>query len=268
MRISNFKNFVRINEEEGWKENILVGLLSLLGVSAMGQDDKHDRFERKTKSETISKNLIKQGWSLDSTQVDTLFTQVKKDNPEAEITVSHLNFDKDNYFASGKFELSKEVKDSISMTMNEIASNEYIITDIIITSSTDKQKLSKNLQHLLKDNGFSPDNKGLSLARSKSVSNYLKDLGVNDSLINHEEKYEQGENEIEQSARYVRVSVYSIKNKHHQLKGKEIKTYFLSKEKTPPVNPPLKIDRKNKKTIKMGPIKNFKNRKDITKCWN
>ena len=70
MRISNFKEFNKINEEEGAKENILFGLLSLLGASTMGQTP--DRFEKTTKSETRSKNLIKQGWTLDSTQVDTL----------------------------------------------------------------------------------------------------------------------------------------------------------------------------------------------------
>jgi len=267
MRISNFKNFVKINEE-GWKENILVGLLSLLGTSTMGQNVSKNKIH--TKSEVRSQNLIKQGWSLDSTQVDTLFTQVKKDNPEAEITVSHLNFDKNSYFASGKFELSQVVRDSILNTMTEIATNEYVITDIVITSSTDKQGLSRNLQLLLKNNGFSPDNKGLSLARSRSVSDYLKELGVNDTLISQEEKYEQGEFEIDQSARYVNVDIYSIKNSTYQQPPKTktlTKTYFLSKEKKPPVNPPTKISRKNKKTIKLGPIKNFKSREDITKCW-
>lgn len=265
MRISNFKEFNKINEEEGAKENILFGLLSLLGASTMGQTP--DRFEKTTKSETISKNLIKQGWTLDSTQVDTLFTQVKKLNPEAEITVTHLNFNKNAYFDSGKFELSQEVKDSISNTMNEILKNEYIVTSINIISSTDKQGLSKNLQGLLKDKGYSSDNKGLSLARSQSISGYLEGLGVSKSIIQHQEMYEEGGSMIDQSARYVCVDIYSIKKVVKNPESRIIKKYYLSKEKKPPVNPPITLGGKNKKTIKLGPIKNFRSRLDVTKCW-
>lgn len=56
-KISNFNQFNKINEEEGWKENILVGLLSVLGVSAFGQkgEDVGSRRTFHTKQEEIGR---------------------------------------------------------------------------------------------------------------------------------------------------------------------------------------------------------------------
>ena len=54
--ISDFNSY-QVNE--GWKENILVGLLSLFGAHAMGQ--KTNISQTKTKSEKSMQSLIKQG---------------------------------------------------------------------------------------------------------------------------------------------------------------------------------------------------------------
>ena len=55
--IQKFENY---RVDEGWKENTLVGLMSLFGSYAMGQ--KSDRIQvmhQKVKSETSMKSLIK-----------------------------------------------------------------------------------------------------------------------------------------------------------------------------------------------------------------
>ena len=261
MRISNFKEFNKINEEEGAKENILLGLLSLLGVSTMGQTP--DRWEKTTPSEARSKILIRQGWALDSTHIDTLFAEVKINNPNAEMEISHQKAD----FGSGGFDLLQEVKDLINDTIQEIIQNDDVIMAIKIISSTDKQRVSKNLQALLKSKGYSPDNEGLSSIRNNSVSDFLQSLGISESIIDTVEMSEEGGPTIDQSARYVSLVICYIKKPVHP-DPKIITKYFLSKEKMPPRNPPRKLGGKNKKkTIKLGPIKNFKDRLSAIDCW-
>jgi outer membrane protein OmpA-like peptidoglycan-associated protein len=173
----------------------------------MGQNAQKKEYIN-TPYEQTMKSLIRNGWSLDSTQVDTLFTKIKAERPETQIQVTRLKLDKDHYFESGKFELTESVKDSIRSSMEQI---DGALTNIMITSSTDKQGLSVNLKNQLKDLGFSPDNKGLSEARSSSISEYLTSLGVSDTLVESQEKFEQGEGTINQSARYVSVDIYFIK---------------------------------------------------------
>lgn len=275
-----FNNFERINEEEGWKENILVGLLSLIGVAGMGQTNKGDVSKRTyhTQSEQVSKNMIKRGWSLDSTQIDTLWKEVQTKKPDTLIMVSNLMLDKDQLFASGKFDLSIEMKDAISESLNNILDTGGVITDVEIVSSTDKQGLSQNLQKLLKSLGYTPDNQGLSKARSNSVSDYLQELGVNNTLIGINNKYEEGEQEIEQSARYVSIDI------HYMVVDKDVtpgevtkvpqvkKTYYLSKET--PKNTythktgTYKFKGGFKKVKKLGPIKSQKRKHkfNVAKC--
>lgn len=271
----------RLNEEEGWKENILVGLMSLMGIAGMSQtthksDDGNKRFY-KTKTEQTANNMIKRGWTLDSVQVDTLWKEVITKKPDTLVMVTRLSLDKDQYFASGKFELSQDVKDSISNTLNGISSENGVITDIRVESSTDKQGLSVNLQKQLKGMGYSGDNKGLSQARSEAVTKYMVELGINDSLIETSQKYEMGEQTIEQSARYVNVDIVylvidqevtpSVKTSEPKVN----KTYFLSIPKTGSTYTKTKTTYKfkggNRKTIKMGPIKHHKSRKSVVdKC--
>ena len=108
--------------------------------------------------------------------------------------------------------------------------------------------------------GYSGDNKGLSKARNEAVTKYLVELGVNDSLIRSEQKYEMGSETIQQSARYVNVDIaYMVVNKDvtpsEVSKEPQIKkTYFLSKEKEK-THGHYKF---KKKRFKLGKIKLFK----------
>ena len=271
-----FNNFDRINEEEGWKENILVGLLSLLGVAGMGQTTHkgdQDRRTVHTQSEVSMKNMLKRGWTLDSTQVDTLWREVQVSKPDTMVMVTRLSLDKDQYFASGKFELSQEVKDSIQATLGEVTNSGGIITEIRVESSTDKQGLSQNLQKQLKSMGYSGDNKGLSQARSEAITKYLEQMGVNDSLIGTEQKYEMGQETIDQSARYVTVDISYIVISEEVTPSKSVeepqikKTFFLSKEREKTTST-YHFKKHKKKTIKLGKIKQHKTRKSaIDACY-
>ena len=274
--LNKFNNFDKINEEESWKE-ILLGLLSLVGVSGMSQNRPSDGDRRvyRAKTEQSMKNMVRQGWTLDSVQVDTLWKEVLIKKPDTLVMVTKLSFDKDQYFESGKFVLSQDVKDSISSTLNDISGEGGVITDIRVESSTDKQGLSINLQKQLKDMGYSGDNKGLSKARSEAVTNYMtSEMGINDTLIESTQKYEMGDETIDQSARYVNVDIAYLVINQEVTPGKTVdtpqlkKTYFLSTTNKV-TNPPHKFKRgHNKKTVKMGPIKHHKNRKSVVARCN
>lgn len=190
MSLMKFNQFERINEEEGWKTNVLVGLLSLFGVQTMAhkvKDVKHLTIH--SHHENTVQDYLKQGWKLDSVQIDTLYAKIKAEKPDTIVSVARLKLDKNQYFESGKFALSQDVKDSISQTLNSING---VVVDIIITSSTDKQGLTVNLQNQLKSLGYTPDNVGLSKARAAGLESYLVKLGVSDSLIKVQAQFEQG----------------------------------------------------------------------------
>ena len=128
--MKHIRNFNSYQVNEGWKENILAGLLSLLGSHVMGQ--KTHISHTKTKSEKAMQSLIKNGWSLDSTAVDTLYLEVLKSKPDTEIIATRLTLDKDQYFQSGKFNLSEEMRSDIDSTLMSILDNNGIIIKIEI----------------------------------------------------------------------------------------------------------------------------------------
>lgn len=269
MRVLRFNEYEKINEEEGWKTNVLIGLLSVLGVQAMGHKlpDTNQKMTTHTHVQNTAKSFIKQGWHLDSTEIDTVWNKVKVEKPETEVFVTRLQLDKNQYFESGKFTLSQMVKDSLTNTMNEISNNQGIITKIEITSSTDKQGLSVNLQQLLKNLGYTADNQGLSKARAAGIESFLKNMGVNDSLINIQTMFEQGSGTIDQAARFVTVDIYYLITTVVEHPGEKPtykinKTYNLSKDVS---TKHQHIRGSYKETKKLGPVKNFRSIKHL-KC--
>lgn len=269
--MKHLKNYESYQVNEGWKENILVGLLSLFGTYAMGQKKSPDIIHGKAKTESSMKSMLKQGWSLDSVDVDTLYSKIIKSDPETEIIATRLMLDKDQYFPSGKFVLTQEMKSSIDSALVEILSNNGVLLKIEIESSTDKQGLSQGLQNELKGLGYSPDNKGLSKARCESVSKFVQELGVEDSLISVNQLFEKGEMEVEQSARYVAVDFYyvivpdEVKPSDDSDDFNVKKTYYLSKEKSPGKGIKLSHKGSRTKTKKFKPNKNKINIKSV-KC--
>jgi hypothetical protein len=173
-----------------------------------------------------------------------------------------MKFDKNQYFESGKFTVSQEVKDTIQNEMNGI---DGVITDIIVTSSTDKQGLSLNLQTLLKKMGFTPDNQGLSKARNQAIVSFLTSgMGVNNSLITSQENFEQGDSTIDQSARFVSIDIYYLQTTYPEpeIKTKTDtttkKTFYLSKEKG---TKHQHIRGGNKEVKKLGVIKVYRDKR-------
>lgn len=268
--LQNFNNYNSSeNVNEGFKENVLAALIGLLSLKGQSQEAKSRLVQTKTQSEAAMKQLLKQGWSLDSSSVKKVFTDVIKDRPDTQVVVTRLSLDKNQYFESGDYKLASEMKADLDSTLTEIIESGGIIIKVEIESSTDKQPLSAKLKDKLEKSGFTGDNRGLSKARSKSVETELQTLGLDTSLINITTLAEIGEEEISQAARYVNVDFYYMQSstvvmpKISDPKEKDVKTYHLSKVVQPGIKKLKKGNQSN--TKKLGPIKNFKSVSDV-KC--
>lgn len=267
--LKNFNNYKPTQDvNEGLKQNVLAGLIAFLSLKGQSQEAKPRLATTNTQSETALKSLLKQGWSLDSTSIKQVFDGVIKEKPDTQVIVTRLSLDKSQSFNSGAYELTPEMKLDLKSTLTEIIDSGGIIIRVDIESSTDKQGLSKNLKDKLEESGFSPDNKGLSKARSNSVQLELEDLGLDITLIKIITLSEQGDEEISQSARYVNVDFYYLQSStvvmpKTEEPPKDQKTYHLSKIVKTGIKKMKKGNQSN--TKKLGPIKNFKLPSDV-KC--
>jgi outer membrane protein OmpA-like peptidoglycan-associated protein len=254
MRIKKFDDFKKssINEEEGWKDIALGAAMAagtLIPNQASSQSKNIDiKFPGREVTRTVTKSattedqvekLQKMGYKLNKTTVDTIWTTITEKAPETPVQVTKISYDDNQYFASGVYTLSPEMKDSIDQTIEYIISNNNDILAISVESSTDKQGLSTKLQNELKSKGYEPSNKGLSKARCESISNYLvTSKGIDESIIDTLNQAEMGEGIVDPSARYVVVKLVYMKKEDTRAADitkqvPELKTtYFLSKDVT------------------------------------
>jgi hypothetical protein len=303
-KIKNYKEFIdnSINEEEeGWKD-IALGTALAASTLAPGQlkagntdytnnnpteisyeapaekDNKSIDWPWSKKTKTIHTKvtnqegvdrLVNKGWTLDSTQVDTLWKEVTIQKPDTIVHKDEIRFDDNQYFASGKYNLNEDMADSISSVIDNIIAQGGVISGIQVESSTDKQGLSSRLQSELKGLGYSGDNTGLSKARCEQITKHLESLGIDSSLITSNQVVEGGTGTVDASARYVIVkivyldvevaSIPGIVDKVPQLK----EVHYLSKE--------VKVTKQNKTHHKKHHVKHKKTKikkcSNITKCY-
>ena len=181
-------------------------LQKLLGVS----DAKIDTF--RTKYVKTAKQKIGQGMALKTINIsrDTLISELP-----AETTLdTTLNVDlSGNLFDEGKFELNSETVSDLNDILKVIELNGGTINSIVIESSTDKQRISPQLEPKLVDAIGKGGNEGLSTLRNGKVKDYIISLGVDSSIVKQDIKWEQGKGEDnaetpqDPSARYVRVII-------------------------------------------------------------
>jgi hypothetical protein len=306
-KIKNYKDFIdnSVNEEEGWKEKLLGTAMAAstlipsqlkageseykdldntqkteISYEAPAEKDsksiewpwgkKTKTIHRKVKTQAEADKLVDKGWTLDSSQVDTLWREVTIQKPETIVHIDSIKFDDNQYFASGKYNLNEDMADSITSIIDDIISQGGIISGIQVESSTDKQGLSTRLQTELKALGYSGDNTGLSKARCEQITNHLEGLGIDSSLITSKQVVEAGTGTIDASARYVIVKIAYL--------DKEVTTYPEIVEKVPQLkelhylSKEVKVSKSHKKTHhkrhhfkhRTGKIKKYGN---ITKCF-
>ena len=285
-KIKNYKDFIdnSVNEEEGWKD-LAVGaamaastlIPSELKAQNRGIDIKWpgktttQTYHKKVTDQEASDKLQSKGYSLDSTAVDTIWKTVTEKAPESPVDTIEVRFSDNQYFASGVYSISPEMADSINQTVDYIISNDNDILGVSIESSTDKQGLSVRLQNQLKSKGYEPNNKGLAQARCESISEYLVQEGIDESLIDTLNQVEMGSGVQDPTARYVTVKIVYMKKEITRAADiiKQVPqlktTYYLSKEVTSKKVHHLRIKFPHIK-IKhhRGKIKHYKN---ITKCF-
>ena len=284
--IKNYKEFTEtsINEEEGWKD-LAVGaamaastlIPSELNAQSRGIDIKWpgktttQTYHKKVTDQESSDKLQNRGYSLDSMTVDTIWNVVKEIVPPADLEVTEITYNDNQYFSSGVYTISPEMADSITQTISNIRSNSNDILKVQIESSTDKQGLSKKLQNDLKSKGYDPNNSGLAKARCQSVAQYIIDNeGIDSSLIDTLNQAEKGEGIQDPSARYVTVKIIYM-SKDHTRADEVVKrvpilknTYYLSKDVTRKTYHHLRI---NLPHIKIKHHKKKANLfKNLTKC--
>ena len=309
----------RLNEEEGlkdWATGIALGasvLSPFSGKSAdapkqdvgieteyqapadKAEDEKTFFWGDKKKKQTLHKDvksgsevskekqaaaLQKQGWTLDSVSVDTLWREVILQKPDTIVTSHDFKFDVDgDQFLTGKFQLNAETAEGIKAAVAQIRAEGGLVTDFIIESSTDKEPVEMSY-------GSLKGNAALAQRRADAVSEQLVGLGVDPSIIYITAKPEQGPDlysgQISYSQRtkarqetaqyrYVTISIVYIKTSVVTLPGikdnipKIKKIYHLSKEVETGT---VKIKRKHFKERKVhSPIKKTKRVKNgALKC--
>jgi|694.fasta_scaffold25618_7 hypothetical protein len=135
----------------------------------------------------------------------------------------------DDYFESGGFTLTQTIKDIITKEFSLIPPT-FIIDKIEIESSTDKVRVSDNLQNLLKQKGYTADNQGLSKARSEAIKSFLVSVGgdkiTEGNFLPSKIYFEQGKQspEGDPKARYVKLKVSLKPQPSKQVEPKEQQT--------------------------------------------
>ena len=183
--------------------------------------ERIDTFD--TKYAKTAKQKIKQGYAIERIEItkDTLISEL----PVETTLDTTINVDlSDNLFGVGeyKMDINSENAYNLRYIMSMVEENGGKIVSITIDSSTDKQRLSDELEadvisalkKMSSDDKDLSGNKGLSTLRNNEVRDYLvKDLGVDSSVIKQNILYDQGKGEDnaatpqDPSARYVRVTI-------------------------------------------------------------
>lgn len=148
------------------------------------------------------KEMKSKGWQI--VWSDTIRKKSSKDILTDDGDVPKvIEWDNDKFFELGGYELTNEVKNRISEKINELGD----VDSVVIESSTDKTRLTDRLKAKLSKSGYSPDNYGLSKARSNSIKKFLMELGVLDVKIEEVNLAERGKPEgYDPEYRYVKLT--------------------------------------------------------------
>lgn len=237
--IKSYNQFNRINEEEeiNLKKAAAIGGLaaaSLFPMSAKGQSTQLPREKERTQvaKDTIRRNIsttdsleaqmwMRKNYNLDSIveinqllnsyTLVTVWDTIQKVAPDTIVGQETANFDAGKFFKSGYFKLDDASKEYVRAFMDGILESGNIVAKVTIESSTDKQQLKPETKQRLKSAGYEESNSGLSLARNDEIARFLdSEYGIDGSLIERNLIVQGGTGTIDQSARYVKVTVEYI----------------------------------------------------------
>jgi|TARA_R110002111_G_C6004149_1_gene373577 outer membrane protein OmpA-like peptidoglycan-associated protein len=161
---------------------------------------------------------LKAGYAITEISQDTI-RQIMTDTVQGESVVDTLKlpYNVGDLFGSGKFVLSQDGKTSIKEILDSLQSQGYSVIGVNIESSTDKQRVSDDLNRKVGDLGYKTGNEGLSQVRNDQIKKVLLDLGVDTTLIKQTVKFNEGRGKLgavnpqDASARYVTLQIDMIK---------------------------------------------------------
>ena len=217
------------------------------------------------------KSLLEKGWALSKIEADTLKKYIMETDQKMEVVWVDVDMSTstDKKFEQGSFELTDEGKDEIKSMIEGISSVGGVIGHIEVESSTDKQRVSDELNAILTSRGYDKGNEGLSQARNDSYVEVIKEFLGDTISINQSVLFEQGGGELgattpqDPEARYVKLKIsYFVVEVKGQANPEaktfeEIITYNfeLTKDKSeaqvkpvPPKKYKIKINKPNIKT--------------------
>ena len=240
-------------------------------------DDDGDRITKVTKSKSAMESLVKKGWTLDSTQVDTVYSKLIENAPTSDSTNVTLDLPSGDAFSTGKWDLKQDVANGIIGQVDKILQDEGLILSIKIESSTDTEPIEIGNEKLAEN-------------RAESVKAVLVGMGVDESIITIVPKADSGPNvysktmsEDEREAarnetakyRYVKVDIAAVDDVNSVLPDisdsgieKVITKYYLSKAKDGGESSVKKISGSSLKVTKnKGAINKLKKYSVGDKCY-
>jgi len=178
------------------------------------------------KNEKQVQSLLRAGYHLTSVDVDTIFKEVAH---KTVVERYEISLDLGENFGSGSFEFMG--KQALIDTVTAM-SKDGAIVNVLIESSTDKQRLSSRLEQKLASMGYKEGgNAALSHARNDQVKKTLIDMGISDTIMCQNFKVEQGsgvagqsEKIVDSSARYVKVFIDIVKDVEEEETHPEVKS--------------------------------------------
>lgn len=191
------KNIKSFNDFSSDKTNEEINLKKILGGAAIAAStllpgkasaniEPGDTLHKTTRSKSEMEKLVKYNhWTLDSTQVDTLYEVIKK-APKTLIFADTLDLGVDgDLFLTGNFTLNANVVNGILSSISDISAKDGIITDFQIESSTDTEPIDMEYKR-------KSGNDALAQRRADAVIDRLIKIGVDSSIISSKTLPEQG----------------------------------------------------------------------------
>lgn len=161
---------------------------------------------------------LKSGYALTNISQDTIRT-IAHDTIQGESVIDTLKlpYNVGDFFGAGKYILSQEGKSSIKDILDSLKAQGYLVLGVNIESSTDKQRVSDDLNKTITGLGYKEGNEGLSAIRNDQIKKVLLDLGIDSTLIKQNILFNEGRGKMnavnpqDASARYVLLEIDMIK---------------------------------------------------------
>lgn len=174
--------------------------------------------EVKASNYTELAKKLKSGYAITEISQDTI-KKIMTDTVQGESVVDTLKlpYNVGDLFGAGKFVLSQDGKTSIKEILDSLQSQGYSVIGVHVESSTDKQRVSDDLNKKIGDLGYKTGNEGLSQVRNDQIKKVLLDLGIDTSMIKQTVLFNEGRGKLgavnpqDASARYVTLQVDMIK---------------------------------------------------------